>query len=42
MPFKINLAQKRASLKKKGYHASFKIEMKSSGNKTNMGTATRT
>jgi hypothetical protein len=41
MPTKIILAHILANLKKKGYHDSFKIEIKSNGNAMNMGTATR-
>lgn len=40
MPHKINVAQIRASLKKKGYQLSFAMEMSNTGNKTTIGRAT--
>ena len=36
----MNFAQIRAILKKKGYHDSFEIEIKSMGNRISIGNAT--
>lgn len=41
MPIKMNFAQKRANLKKYGYHASFRIDSTKIGNNTSIGTITK-
>jgi hypothetical protein len=42
MPTKINFAQKRANLKKYGYHCSLDIEINKKGSNSKIGIATRT